>query len=127
MPNATLSDFLAKGYTLKNGVLSPPNATAAPLATRLPNAVLKPLVRRQPLEADRHEKGSRPRTRVCVTRYARRLLDVDNLGGAKLVIDQLRYAKLIQDDSPEHIDLELRQVKVASKAEEGTEIVISPE
>lgn len=62
---------------------------------------------------------------VRITGYRVRLLDPDNFaGGCKYCVDTLRYAKLIPDDTPECIRLETEQVKVASKAEERTEIEI---
>ena len=54
--------------------------------------------------------------RVCSFRL--RLLDPDNLyGGAKYFIDGLRHAKLIPDDRPQDITLQVVQVKVAKKAD----------
>jgi len=54
-----------------------------------------------------------------------RLLDADNYaGGCKPLIDQLRYAKLIEDDDPETIEITFRQVKVKTKAQEMTTIEI---
>lgn len=44
----------------------------------------------------------------------------------KFLIDALRYEKLIPDDSPDHIILEVRQKKVAHKSEEGTLVEIWP-
>lgn len=63
------------------------------------------------------------RVTVRIVSFRRRLLDIDNLaGGTKAFIDSLRYAKLIQDDNPQAIILEVSQVKVGKKAEEHTEI-----
>ena len=67
-----------------------------------------------------------PRTALIITRYACRLLDADNYaGGCKPLIDQLRYAKLIEDDDPETIEITFRQAKCKSKAEEKTTIQIT--
>ena len=96
----------------------------AAVASRVPNAKPQSIARQESLDIDQEKIRSKSRIRVCVTRFGRRLLDVDNLGGAKLVIDQLRYAKLIPDDSPEHIELELKQAKVKNKDKEGTEVII---
>lgn len=60
---------------------------------------------------------------VCFTRVTLRPLDPDNHGGSvKAVLDCLREAfpDLIRDDSPEDIDLRLRQVRCSSKDEQGT-------
>ena len=55
-----------------------------------------------------------------ITRQATRLLDADNLaGGCKPLIDQLRYAGLIPDDSPEQVEITFTQTKV-KKGQEGT-------
>jgi len=73
----------------------------------------------------RKEKVSN-RTYVRITRYSTRPLDCDNYaGGCKPIIDQLRYAKLIKDDSPEDIEVQFKQVKIKTKAEEHTKIEIS--
>lgn len=57
-----------------------------------------------------------------------RLLDPDNFAGSvKYLVDQMRALDLIPDDDPETIVLETRQIKVATFAEEGTEVeVIHP-
>jgi hypothetical protein len=68
---------------------------------------------------------SAQRARLRITRCARRLLDQDNLyGGAKPLIDCLKSSGLIEDDSPEHIELIVRQERVESIDEERTEIEI---
>ena len=67
-----------------------------------------------------------PRTALVITRHAVRLLDADNYaGGCKPLIDQLRYAKLIEDDDPETIEITFRQAKCKTKAEEKTTIQIT--
>lgn len=67
-----------------------------------------------------------PRTALIITRYACRLLDADNYaGGCKPLIDQLRYAHLIEDDDPETIEILFRQTKVKTKAEEMTQVEIT--
>lgn len=54
-----------------------------------------------------------------------RLLDPDNLTG-KYFLDSIRYAGLIPDDSSREIQYSIRQIQVATPAEERTEITISP-
>ena len=67
-----------------------------------------------------------PRTALIITRHAVRLLDADNYaGGCKPLIDQLRYAKLIEDDDPETIEITFRQAKCKTKAQEMTTIQIT--
>lgn len=71
----------------------------------------------------RKEKGEE-RITLRITRSSTRLLDADNFaGGCKPVIDQLRYAGLIPDDSPEKVEITFTQKKV-KKGEEGTLIEI---
>lgn len=74
-------------------------------------------------KAQRKEVGQ-SRTRVRIVSRRRRLLDPDNLaGGSKYLIDGLRYAGLLKDDSPDYISLIVEQVK-CGKGEERTEIEI---
>jgi hypothetical protein len=71
----------------------------------------------------RKEKGEE-RITVRITRSSTRLLDADNFaGGCKPVIDQLRYAGFIPDDSPEKVEITFTQKKV-KKGQEGTLIEI---
>jgi len=94
--------------------------------TRIPNAIAKRPAQQtlEPLPK-RKEKVSN-RTYVRITRYSTRPLDCDNYaGGCKPIIDQLRYAKLIKDDSPEDIEVQFKQVKIKTKTEEHTKIEIS--
>ena len=53
-----------------------------------------------------------------------RLIDPDNLT-PKFLLDGLRYAGLIHDDTPEEITVETTQEKVSTKAEEETIIEIT--
>ena len=72
------------------------------------------------------EETRTPRTALIITRHAVRLLDADNYaGGCKPLIDQLRYAHLIEDDDPETIEITFRQKKCKTKAEEKTTIQIT--
>jgi Holliday junction resolvase RusA-like endonuclease len=94
-------------------------------APRLLNAIAKhdPKQTLEPLP--KRKETCSNRTRIIITRYSCRPLDCDNYaGGCKAIIDELRYAKLIQDDDPETIEVEFKQVKVAHKKEERTEIEI---
>lgn len=52
-----------------------------------------------------------------------RLQDEDN-SLFKPLVDQLRYAGLIPEDDPATIKLETDQIRVKTKKEEGTEILI---
>ena len=81
---------------------------------------------RLPLVNPREGKDqSKNRVTLVITRSAVSLLDADNFaGGCKPLIDQLRYAKLIEDDDPETVEILFRQTKVKTKAEERTEVEI---
>lgn len=54
--------------------------------------------------------------RVTICRHGARLLDIDNLiGGAKPLVDALRRAGLLWNDSPEYCAIKYEQVKVGAK------------
>jgi len=70
------------------------------------------------------EGGGAGRVTVRITRVGTKFLDVDNLyGSVKYLCDALRYAKLIPEDNPEAINLQVLQRK-AKKNETGTLIEI---
>lgn len=69
------------------------------------------------------EKESQHRFTVSIKSLRSRLCDADNLY-VKALVDAVRYAKLIPDDSPAHIDLVVSQQKVA-KGEECTIVSIT--
>ena len=118
--NWTTDQLAAKGYQLNQ------DGSYSPNTKRLLNTLTKhaPKQTLEPLR--KGEEARSNRTRIVITRYSCRPLDCDNYaGGCKPALDQLRYAKLIHDDSPEHIEVEFKQVKVKTKAEERTEIEIS--
>lgn len=78
--------------------------------------------------ADSEVKASNPRKRlVRITCFrARQLQDPDN-GIYKWHIDALRRSGLLDDDTAQAIRLEIQpEVKVATVAEERTEIIITP-
>jgi len=63
------------------------------------------------------------RARVTITRLSPRMLDPDNAtGGAKHVVDALRACNVISDDTPEHLELIVRQ----EKGKAATRIQIEP-
>lgn len=67
-----------------------------------------------------------PRTRVRFVGFRVRPLDPDNFAGSvKDCLDGLRHSGLIQGDEPWRIILETEQEKVATFAEERTEITIT--
>jgi hypothetical protein len=56
------------------------------------------------------EEAAKVRARVHVTAYLRRRYDEDNLhGGVKVLLDALRAARLIYQDSPRWLDLQVDQ------------------
>jgi Holliday junction resolvase RusA-like endonuclease len=118
--NWTTDQLAQKGYQLNQ------DGSYSPNTKRLLNTLAKHAPQ-QTLESLREgEETCRQRTNLRITRYSCRPLDCDNYaGGCKPALDQLRYAKLIRDDSPEDIEVDFRQVKVKTKKEERTEIEIS--
>ena len=84
----------------------------------------QPIVRKELLDSSKPQKAGRTRLALRITRYATRLLDEDNLSGAKLLVDQMRYAGILPDDDPGSTKIILDQIKVSKKTEERTEISI---
>ena len=96
-----------------------------PVAARLSHAVAKPAFRPTLDRAEHGKEKGQERLTLRITRRAARLLDADNFaGGCKPLIDQVRYAGLIPDDSPDKVDITFTQQKV-KKGEEGILIEIS--
>lgn len=91
---------------------------------RVSNPKPKPVTRKTLQDTDKAQKGSKERIVLRITRYATRLLDEDNLAGAKLLVDQLRYAGIIPNDDPQCLKIILDQIKVKYKTEERTEVEI---
>jgi hypothetical protein len=85
--------------------------------------VAKRAVRHEPVAAAAGKNNHPNRICIRITGFRRRLLDPDNFC-PKYFIDCLRYAEIIQDDSPEFITLETSQVKVKNTADERTEITV---
>jgi len=118
------SEIALKGYQINpDGSYSKPHQ-ANP--ARLPHPVTQHSPK-QTLEPLRKGKETRSKvTRIRITRYSTRPLDCDNFaGGCKPIIDQLRYAKLITDDSPEDVEIQFSQVKLKHKDKQRTEIEIT--
>jgi len=69
------------------------------------------LVRAAKLEAKAFVAKPYPRARVTITRHGRKICDPDNLiGGAKGTIDCLVREGIVEDDTPAHIELIVRQL-----------------
>lgn len=74
-------------------------------------------------EINEQRGGARHHVRIRSLRV--RMLDIDNLyGGAKHLIDSLRLARIIPDDDPESITLEVTQEKVKKYTQEKTEVEV---
>lgn len=99
-------------------------AQTNPLAPRLRHAQPEQAPVLPPLGQNQDEEGGGGRFKVRIVRCGAKLLDPDNLSGAKLLIDQLRYAGLIPEDNPHAIELELCQVKTPKKEDRGTLIQV---
>lgn len=113
--------LLEHGYVLGPDGWYKGVAPAAPL----PRALTEPHPKHGSQAKDSGEAPRPPsRYRVCITSFRCRLLDPDNLF-VKWVVDGLRYSRVIPDDSPDHIELVIRQVKVARRAAERTEVFIA--
>lgn len=94
------------------------------------NPFIKHSARIQPLaEVGReigHEQKSGTRHRVRIVSRRVRLCDPDNLvGGCKHLIDSLRLTRIIPEDDPQAITLEVSQEKVSSYAEEETWVEVT--
>ena len=75
--------------------------------------------------ADAGTQKSAERTSVIVTSYRTKLLDKDNAYyGAKPLLDSIKYAGFIHDDSEKEIQYEVVQIKVAHRKEERTVVEI---
>ena len=91
----------------------------------IPHPKPQPAPRKALVNPREGEDPRKNRVTLVITRSAVSLLDADNFaGGCKPLIDQLRYAKLIEDDDPETVEILFRQTKVKTKAEERTEVEI---
>lgn len=105
-------------------ILAQANYSAIP--TGLSHPIPKQDAELPPLGKEKDEEGGTGRFRVRIERRASRLLDADNLAGScKFVLDALRYRKIIPEDNPAAIDLEISQA-VYPKEERGTYIEVTP-
>ena len=72
------------------------------------------------------ESGGILKHRVSIVSKRVNLLDPDNLvGGCKHLIDSLRIAGIIPEDTPEAIELSVRQEKVKSYKDEETQVEVT--
>ena len=118
--NFTPDQLAEKGYTLNQ------DGSYSPRSTKIPNPVTQHPSQQTLVTLPKTKTTGGNRTRIRITRFSTKPLDCDNYaGGCKPIIDELRYAKLIQDDDPETIEVDFRQIKVKTKNEEHTEIEIN--
>jgi hypothetical protein len=119
--NWTHEQLRQLGYTESSPGVFTHSSTAG-----IPHAKPQPAPRPALDDTPKGESPRPPRTRLRIERKSIRLLDADNFaGGCKPLIDQLRYAKLIEDDDPETIEILFVQSKVKTKKEEMTHIEIT--
>jgi hypothetical protein len=112
----------------RNQSLSKANEGNTSLGRALPHPQPEPAVQHVPAPKNAGKEMRPARSRVRITSKRARLLDADNLiGGGKFLLDAIRQCRLIEDDSTEHIILEMRQEKVAHRKDEETVIEIEPE
>lgn len=78
----------------------------------------------EPLGKTHGEAACSPRFTLRITSFRARLIDPDNLC-AKYVIDSLRYAKLLPDDTAQHVKEVIVRQEKCDKKEERTEIEIT--
>ena len=63
------------------------------------------------LHAQRYNGLPLPKAKISIERRGKGTLDPDNLvGSVKPILDALRYAQVIEDDTPAHIQLTVTQV-----------------
>lgn len=84
----------------------------------------EPIIQHEPLAQVIGKEAHAGRISISVTSFRRRLCDPDNIC-PKYFIDCLRYAEIIEDDTAEHITLQVSQEKVKTKGEERTELLIT--
>jgi hypothetical protein len=104
---AEISTFL-----LINGYNLPPIPKKKIDGVEIPDAIRDPIVAQIMAERAYYKLRPRQKVRLYLTAYLPRVLDTDNLN-FKYVIDALRYAGLIWEDTPEFCELHRTQEKCA--------------
>jgi hypothetical protein len=108
------------------GIFSRPTQTKSVPVPVLPHPKSELHARQESLDSHQDEAGGTGRTFVCIESRRVRPIDPDNLaGGCKFIIDALRYAGLLQEDTPEKISLQVDQKKVDRRTQEKTLIEIT--
>jgi len=80
-------------------------------------------VRVKPLGKDEGEEGMRAEYSICIESTRVNLLDPDNYY-IKDLIDQLRYARIIPEDDPQTVEIEIIPKKVAGYKQEETKVKV---
>lgn len=112
----------AKGYRIIDGQWYGPGRWAE-VNDLAPAAGHKPNPEHEPLAAPARKVADPVRRFVRVTSYRCRLVDRDALW-VKYVIDALRYAGVLFEDTPHWLEIEVHQTQVSDKRNERTELVI---
>jgi hypothetical protein len=117
---------LESHLSVPTGITPPPPPTTPPNEDHrvLPAPVTQHLVQDESLGEEGRKAKDAGRFLVRVTSFRSRSTDIDNIC-PKYAIDCLRYAQIIPEDSPDCIELVVRQEKVKTKAEERTEIEVT--
>lgn len=89
----------------------------------LPSSFAKRGVRVKSVGKGESEEGMWAEYSIRIRSLRVRLLDPDNLY-VKDLIDQIRYARLIPEDTPQVVEIDITQKKVSSYKEEKTQIKI---
>lgn len=97
------------------------------LARALRRPIAQQAVRNEPLGKKPRKNPLPARLQVRLTSYRWQFVDPDNLcGGAKYLIDCLKHCGAIEDDSPQHIELVVRQERAPAAHLQGTLIELVP-
>ena len=73
------------------------------------------LVRAARLKARVHLDAPLPKAKVTVTRHGRRICDPDNcIAGTKYLTDSLVQEGILLNDTPDHIELVVKQIKTTT-------------
>lgn len=97
------------------------------LACALRRPIAQQAVQNEPLGKVPGKDPLPARLQVRITSYRWKFVDPDNIcGGAKYLIDCLKHCGAIQDDSPQHIELIVRQERAPAAHLQGTLIELIP-
>lgn len=99
---------------------------AAPLVAKIHSTRAEPKPIQALVESESTKIDGMAKPYVRITRFSTGRLDRDNLwASVKSLVDGLQQSGLIHGDSENEIDLQVAQEHVKTRAEQGTEIVIT--